>query len=103
MNWCPSSEQLEQLLEEELSEEEQRVIARHVDACPFCQAQLMERTAALGVGLRAPRNQGAESNTPEPDYLHQLKRTPPLPAQLGLDRAEGEASVTAPPAQIGRY
>jgi serine/threonine protein kinase len=101
MNCCPSSQQLEQLLEEQLSEEEQGVIATHVSACAPCQAQLEQLTAVLGAGLRTPRDTGAASKTPEPDFLHQLKRTPPSPAQLGLDREDGEEPVTTPPVPLG--
>jgi serine/threonine protein kinase len=101
MNGCPSSQQLEQLLEDQLSEAEQGVIATHVSACASCQAQLEKLTATLGAGLRTPRHQGAESETPKPAFLHQLKRTPPSPEQLGLDRADGETPVTIPQAPLG--
>jgi hypothetical protein len=46
MNRCPSPQQLQQLIDEQLAEAEHRRISLHVGNCPDCQATLDRLTEA---------------------------------------------------------
>jgi WD40 repeat protein/serine/threonine protein kinase len=53
MRPCPSSEQLEQLLEEQLDDTQSQALERHIAACSACQAALERLTADTSVASGA--------------------------------------------------
>src|SRR5262249_39474549 len=78
---CPSPEQLEGLLEEQLDDTSCQAVAAHVDSCPHCQAaleRLTEEDAEAGTALSSVRRlHGAESSqaarAASAPFLSQLK------------------------------
>jgi WD40 repeat protein/serine/threonine protein kinase len=110
MNHCPSAEQLQHLLNEQLSEAERAALAEHVDGCAQCLAQLEQLTAA-GSALRSPtpKSQGSGTRNQEQTtldegkgFLEQLKQKPPSSGRADLHRASGGVIDEAPLSPPGR-
>jgi serine/threonine protein kinase len=104
MNSCPSAQQLEQLLDEQLSADEYQALSAHVSDCELCQAALERLTAEMNAVPESHSSvRGRDALPQEPgmtehvkEFFGQLKQTPPSPAQLGLDPADRETPLTAP-------
>jgi serine/threonine protein kinase len=82
MNRCPSSQQLEQLLDERLPDTEYQVVSLHVDGCAACQAALEQLTTPVENGgslseiLRRQENGNtAAVQAPLTPFLSRLKET----------------------------
>jgi WD40 repeat protein len=90
MSRCPSEQQLESLLEEQLGDAESRRLSAHVAVCERCQS-LLERLTEAGeaaeepsVVLPARATASSPSDTRLPvDFLLHLRETPP--DRLGAD------------------
>jgi WD40 repeat protein/serine/threonine protein kinase len=75
MDGCPSTDQLEHLLDEQLDDAQYRDVTEHVGACPSCQAALERMTyasAVSGVSLTLAQRTSTETMTP---FLTNLKHT----------------------------
>src|SRR5262245_19189316 len=104
MSVCPSRQQLEQLLEEQLDEAEHGPISLHVGVCPECQAALegLTRPPMVAVGsltsTRLPALRGPEllSGGPSLSFLARLKRTL-VPTGTNGDHGEVPATTVVPP------
>src|SRR4051794_34618037 len=112
MNRCPSSQQLEQLLDERLPDAESRAVSQHVSECTACQAVLERLTAdsevssgSLSVVMLREGN-GNRSTVKEPltPFLARLKEksalailTPSRPggADVGSARLSETGSTSA--------
>jgi WD40 repeat protein/serine/threonine protein kinase len=83
MRSCPSFQQLEQLLEEQLNDVESRAVELHVVGCPSCQAALERLTADTTVGdgplsrasLQELVGSGVDSGEASLSFLTRLKET----------------------------
>jgi WD40 repeat protein len=96
MSRCPTPAELEQLLEEELSDSRQRAVSAHVGACARCRAALermTEQTCRLG-GRHPPPPESA-------DVLDRLKQAPPSTALFGGGTLNRAAGGERPPAVDG--
>jgi serine/threonine protein kinase len=103
MNACPSSEQLRQLLAEQLSDADRDGVEAHVEGCPACQATLEELTGALTPGGRRPEGEAEGCSRPEPDsgFLRRLgRRSPKAPAAHGRKGGEDTAPSPGPAATL---
>ncbi len=74
MGPCPSPQQLERMLDEQLDDVEHAVVAAHIGGCAACQAALEQLTGATEVsGVALARTAGA-TDTPTA-FLSRLKET----------------------------
>jgi serine/threonine protein kinase len=75
MHACPSPEQLQQLLAQQLPPAARAALETHVEACATCQAGLEDLTAAMDSDLWRLRRAGDGADTPvlEPAYLERLR------------------------------
>jgi WD40 repeat protein len=85
MSSCPAPERLEQLLEEQLQDADQRAVSRHVADCRRCQATLERLTEGepsvgkLSASLRGQAaSETAASKVSTGTFLAQLKQLSPL-------------------------
>ena len=88
---CPSAEDLERLLSEDLSDTDRTAVEAHVETCADCQ-QRLERWS------RPPRNSPGRpaglttSNLPQDDaseaFLNRLRQIPPPSAETGSFAAD---------------
>jgi WD40 repeat protein/serine/threonine protein kinase/tetratricopeptide (TPR) repeat protein len=107
---CPSPEQLQRLLDEQLSEPEQAALSEHVDGCAACLAKLERLTAATsGIRSPTPSGQGQRARDQEQrkagegqDFLDQLKQKPPSPEHADLNRASSGSTVESERSPTGR-
>src|SRR6266550_2302022 len=79
MSRCASSEQLELLLLEQLSDSERDIVEAHVEECAACQrllAQLADDTAGQE-GLRRLIGPGTRIEPETDDFLRRLQHAPP--------------------------
>jgi formylglycine-generating enzyme required for sulfatase activity/tRNA A-37 threonylcarbamoyl transferase component Bud32 len=77
MALCPSAEQLQRLLADQLNGPEGRVIESHVQACPACQEALEQLTAAADGPVRSSAAQDSLTKPPEDapeDFLRRLQQ-----------------------------
>lgn len=98
-NRCPSPEQLERLLGEELADADRTAVEAHVDTCAPCQERLERLVAAPA----PPPPVAVAHATHEPDeaFLHRLRYLPqPAAAEPSGAPESGEARV---PPRIGPY
>jgi hypothetical protein len=101
MNRCPSLEQLQRLLADQLSGSEAETLERHVESCAACQQALEQLTTAgaasptrpweLGAA-GAPEPQPARGDGPDVAFVRQLEQA--VPAGLGAPR---HAAASLPP------
>jgi hypothetical protein len=92
---CPNAEQLQSMLDEQLSGSEAMAVQGHAEVCSACRQALAELTgisplSGAGIAKPEPRLLGDATQDIEPDavFLGQLENNPPpseLSAQLGLD------------------
>jgi RNA polymerase sigma-70 factor (ECF subfamily) len=101
---CPSPDQLERLLEEELSPAELRAVSAHVAACAICQAALERLTDDDGPGPAPPAPTiNAHPPLPEPSraFFGRLKQAvapaPPPPPDRSPDDTPDPARPPVPP------
>jgi WD40 repeat protein len=71
---CPSSELLQRLLADQLSEPEAETVESHVEACPACQQALEQLTATAGA-CQIPAS--VSRGEPRSDFLRRLEQQPP--------------------------
>jgi WD40 repeat protein/serine/threonine protein kinase len=96
---CPSADQLELLLEDQLQEPARQAVSLHVGACAQCQAALERLTeepaeSELGsISLRARTTSAAVAEPTSEAFLSRLKQSPPPPS--GAPPADG--APLAPP------
>jgi eukaryotic-like serine/threonine-protein kinase len=111
---CPSADQLEQFLEEQLAEEAREAVSLHVGGCPHCQEALehltqegpeslpSSSTAALRLHFGPPATPPA---APPDPFLARLRQSPPTPAAdsypSGLADSGGSAPAVGPAAPNG--
>ena len=83
MSHCPSSEELRQLLADELSAARREAVEAHVETCSACQETLARLSDACEE-QQTPRSP-APSSTPLPaseaDFIQHLKEHPPDPTE----------------------
>src|SRR4051794_27420822 len=81
MSQCPSTEQLEQFLEDRIDGDQRHALSLHIDGCDSCQAMLETATAsaslAASVVLRRPLASLPESSASHASFLVQLKKNRP--------------------------
>jgi anti-sigma factor RsiW len=84
MKPCPSAQELEQLLDEELSDAQQEALAKHVASCPSCQTTLYRLTEGADSLPSVARSGGsdhgkgaAEIPDSQAAFLAHLKESPP--------------------------
>ena len=84
MKPCPSAQELEQLLDEELEDAQQEALAKHVGSCPSCQTtleRLTEVADSLPSVARSGGNDHGKGEAEIPDsqaaFLAHLKELPP--------------------------
>src|SRR4051812_85039 len=101
MKPCPSAQELEQLLDEELSDAQQEALAKHVGSCPSCQTtleRLTEVADSLPSVTRTAGNDRGNGTAEIPDaqaaFLAHLKEFPPP----SISRIVSDASSPAKPA-----
>jgi hypothetical protein len=63
MSPCPSRAELEDLLAERLSAEQESPVLAHVETCPRCQEALEELTAAAADGVVTPAAPAAQEDS----------------------------------------
>jgi WD40 repeat protein/serine/threonine protein kinase len=79
MSRCPTLEQLERLLDEQLDEGESRGVSEHVGSCPRCQSALERLTRDSGViddRLSLTPRPAARAAEPLDPFLTRLQRSP---------------------------
>jgi WD40 repeat protein len=95
MNNCPSTEQLRQLLAEQMGAAERDGVEAHVEGCAACQGRLEELTAALAPAGARPEGaaEGWSRHEPDSGFLRRLRRrkAPAAPAGKG-----GEDTAPSP-------
>jgi WD40 repeat protein/tetratricopeptide (TPR) repeat protein len=88
MNPCPSSEQLQQLLADQVSTLEAEALEAHVEDCAACQEALARLTAAepQGLGRASSVRQPlpARNDDPDDEFVQRLEKV--LPSGLGAPR-----------------
>jgi serine/threonine protein kinase len=83
MSHCPTPEQLEQMLEEQLADRDQNTVSLHVSTCAACQTMLENLTADTerGDGARTlvlhPQQTASAAKEPLTPFLARLKELPP--------------------------
>src|SRR5262249_810308 len=107
MNQCPSREQLQQLLEERLSEALLEAVEKHVDGCQACQ-QILARLSDDSGEVDAPFLHAACAESPPepmPEWVRQLEENPPGPARPASGTAEQDEETAiefpGPPTEQG--
>jgi WD40 repeat protein/serine/threonine protein kinase len=79
MSRCPSLQQLEHYLEEQLGDAEQQSISLHLGTCGSCQSVLEHLTQDASVDSLSPRSRrGDATGSPQPAFLDPLKRNVPV-------------------------
>lgn len=110
MKSCPTAHELEQLLDEQLSDDRQQEVAEHVASCRPCQAALEHLTvatiAARSVSLSAAREPKKDALAlPESAvlFLAHLKAFPPssISQMLANGNTEVSSSLPEPPVVRG--
>jgi WD40 repeat protein len=108
MSRCPSLEQLEQLLEEQLDDAEQRAVSQHIGNCDLCQETLEHLTEggadeALLSSLRVPipAEISGSAASAATSFLAHLKHARPGRSPAGSDHPHPELSTSQPPAVDG--
>ena len=88
---CPSAEDLERLLSEELSDTDRTAVEAHVETCADCQ-QRLERLVTPTAQLTRPPACLTTSNLPQDDaseaFLNRLRQIPPPSAEAGSFAAD---------------
>src|ERR1700738_1098463 len=97
---CPSEQQLEQLLEEQLADLDLRSLTHHVSTCDAWQATLESMTGAISLGgssrsivLRAHKSVPADKEPLSP-FLARLKETS-APDSLPRGNTGGQADTAS--------
>jgi WD40 repeat protein/serine/threonine protein kinase len=86
MSSCPSSQQLEQLLDEELTDAKRRAISAHVNECTACQAALEQLTTESEI-----------SSVPLSSVQHPAGADPPIPFLARLKESSVRETRCIPP------
>jgi WD40 repeat protein/tRNA A-37 threonylcarbamoyl transferase component Bud32 len=101
MNPCPSTEQLRQLLAEQLNDADRDGVETHVEGCAACQSTLEELTGALVPAgeRREGQAEGWSRHEPDSGFLRRLvPRSPKAPAAQGGMGGEDTALSPGPAA-----
>jgi WD40 repeat protein len=98
MRPCPSHEELQQLLAEQLRPPAREAIEEHLEACASCQEVLARLTEQAGTNdwrhlLRCPPPSVSESDA---DVARHLKENPPGDTELGPEEGTGPEAITFP-------
>jgi WD40 repeat protein len=98
MRPCPSHEELQQLLAEQLRPPAREAIEGHVEACAACQGVLARLTDQAGTNdwrylLRCPPPSVSESDA---DIARYLKENPPGDTELGPEEGAGPGPLAIP-------
>jgi WD40 repeat protein len=98
MRPCPSHEEFQQLLAEQLSPPAREAIEGHVEACAACQEVLARLTEQAGRNdwrhlLRCPSPSVSESDA---DIARYLKENPPGDTEMGPEEGTGPEAITFP-------
>jgi tRNA A-37 threonylcarbamoyl transferase component Bud32 len=100
---CPSPDQLERLLGEELADADRTAVESHVETCTACQERL-ERLAASTVPPATPATDSARGGAPGPepgeDFLERLRRLPPPVPGTGATTTLADRGM---PKNLGPY
>src|SRR5262245_58352488 len=94
MSLCPSPQQLEGFLEEQLDEPTLQALSVHVGDCAECQAALERLTEEPGEGGSLLSSLGRHDTPAPAPFLTRLRQTPPAPAD-GRDPARPPDSSSA--------
>jgi WD40 repeat protein len=98
MHPCPSHEELQQLLAEQLRPPAREAIEEHVEACASCQEVLVRLTEQVGTNdwrqlLRCPSPSASESDA---DIARYLKENPPGDTEMGPEEGTGPEAIAFP-------
>lgn len=77
MNQCPSTEQLQRLLAEQLPGAERDTLEDHVESCSVCQTLLERLVASEGGAGRRTGSDLAPGQYPDSGFVKRLKNMPP--------------------------
>jgi WD40 repeat protein/serine/threonine protein kinase len=112
MNPCPAAHELQQLLDEELSDAQQEALAKHVGSCLSCQATL-ERLTELTDDLQqsVARSAGSKQSESAPDipeseaaFLTHLKESlPPSVSRIEMNGSAAAKPAAAEPPSVSGY
>jgi hypothetical protein len=103
MNPCPSTEQLRQLLAEQLSDADRDGVETHVEGCTACQGTLEVLTGALAPEGGRPEGgvEGCSRHEPDNGFLRRLgRRSPRAPAAHGPGGGEDSTPSPGPAATL---
>jgi WD40 repeat protein/tetratricopeptide (TPR) repeat protein len=106
MQGCPSDEQFEGLLAEQLGAADRDAVETHVEGCPTCQQRLAELAdgGTRSAGLLPPGAVTELQPPPDTEFLRRLKQSPPWPTPPLANEAASAETLTfeghapAPPA-----
>src|SRR5262245_17568631 len=107
---CPSAEELERLLDEELGAADRTVVEAHVETCVACQVRLDQLVAPTSPLVGRARAEGADDLAPDPKldevFLARLQQIafPSVPANTRplADALEGVPPHLGPYEVLGR-
>lgn len=102
---CPSADDLERLLAEQLSGPERETIETHVEQCTTCQERLEWLSGEAEHPVTARVSAAVMELEPRADFLRRLRETPPQPTKGGppITGRLGEVPLGSEFERIGQY